>query len=684
MASARVRKTWGLVFVSSHRSGSRTFGNVPGHAPTNSTRICGLKTFVLMFAAICLVSEWCGAATVEHVRRVLAVCAPGASHPAISLFDQNVPGLSQSNLPSGTPVLNPEPTIWKHHKGYVIGGISICLAEMLLISGLLWQHARRKRIAQLLLERLRFEGLISNLSTKFISLPEEQLHLHIEEELRRMGEFLDVQRITLREFSKNGTELATYFSWDVAGIRPSPSLKAEEYLWSAERIRRGTVCLIADLGDLPDDAIAEREYLKKENVVSAAAIPLVVGDTTIGVMSFASTQRRVAWTADLVAQLRVLAEIFSNALKRKNATQALRASLAELRAAESVLRESEERFRLVANYAPVLIWMSGRDKLCTYFNDPWLEFTGRSLHEEIGNGWTQGVHPDDLPRCLETYVQSFDAREEFGMEYRLRRYDGEYRWIQDRGVPRFNQDGSFAGYIGSCIDVTDRKLASEALSTVSGRLIEAQEQERARIARELHDDINQRLAVLAIELDQLKSLPVDASAGLQEKVDELLKSTSDIAVDIQGLSHRLHSPKLEYLGVVSAMRSFCSEFAAQQKVKIDFSSRNVPDRLDEEISLCLFRILQEALSNAVKYSGVRHFEAQLAGSPAEVQLTIRDRGKGFNVEVAQGSSGLGLISMRERVSLVKGSISIHSKPMRGTEVEVRIPFGSQFKQAKVG
>ena len=123
--------------------------------------------------------------------------------------------------------------------------------------------------------------------------------------------------------------------------------------------------------------------------------------------------------------------------------------------------ESEARFRLVANTAPVMIWMSGPDRLCTYFNQPWLEFTGRSTEAERGNGWAEGVHPEDSEKCLETYTKAFDQRQSFQMEYRLRRRDGEYRWIFDLGVPRWNADGSFAGYIGSCLDTTERKRAKK-------------------------------------------------------------------------------------------------------------------------------------------------------------------------------------------------------------------------------
>jgi PAS domain S-box-containing protein len=145
------------------------------------------------------------------------------------------------------------------------------------------------------------------------------------------------------------------------------------------------------------------------------------------------------------------------------------AAFTDLKSAEDAIRESEERFRLVANTAPVLIWMSDADKLCTYFNDPWLEFTGGSLESQLGNGWANGVHSEDLERCLRIYTEAFDRRERFRMEYRLRRHDGEYRWILDIGVPRFNQHRSLGGYIGSCIDVSERKHAEGALQESEGR-----------------------------------------------------------------------------------------------------------------------------------------------------------------------------------------------------------------------
>jgi PAS domain S-box-containing protein len=358
--------------------------------------------------------------------------------------------------------------------------------------------------------------------------------------------------------------------------------------------------------------------------------------------------------------------------------------ISERKHQEAILRESEERFRLVADNTPAMIWMSGADKISTFANKAWLDFTGRSLEAELASGWAEGIHPEDLGRCIDAYAQAFDRREPFRMEYRLRRRDGEFRWILDIGVPRFNQDGSFAGFVGSGVDVTESKLAEESLASVSRRLMEAQEQERVRIAREIHDDIGQRLALLSVEIQQMKEIVPDSLAELRRRMEELEKQTWEISTDAQSLSHELHSSRLEYLGIVSAMRGFCNEFGDKHKVDIDFDNQGVPHTVPPEISVCVFRVLQESLHNALKHSGVQHFEVKLQGSPKEIQLTVRDSGVGFDPELAMNTQGLGLISMLERVKLVKGTISIASRPHSGTEVSVRVPLpaGTLADQAK--
>jgi PAS domain S-box-containing protein len=344
----------------------------------------------------------------------------------------------------------------------------------------------------------------------------------------------------------------------------------------------------------------------------------------------------------------------------------------ERKRAEEGLRESEARFRLVAGSAPVMIWMSGLDKKTTYFNELWLDFTGLS-ETNLLNGLTGIVHPEDWQQGLDTYCQAFDQRQPFRKECRLRRHDGQYRWVLDIGVPRFHKDGSFAGYIGSCIDITDRKLAEDVLTNMSRKLVEAQEQERARIARELHDDINQRIAMLAVELEQLQ----DSPSEVRSRVEELRKHVTEISKDVQGLSHELHSSKLEYLGAVGGMKSWCKEFGERRGIQIEFKSTQLETSVAPEVGLCLFRVLQEALHNAAKHSGVRRIEVQLREDSGEIHFVVSDLGRGFDLETAMRGRGLGLASMQERVRLVDGTIEIQSKPMGGTTVHVRVPLRSE-------
>jgi signal transduction histidine kinase len=218
---------------------------------------------------------------------------------------------------------------------------------------------------------------------------------------------------------------------------------------------------------------------------------------------------------------------------------------------------------------------------------------------------------------------------------------------------------------------THRKHAEEALLGMSGKLIEAQEQERTRISRELHDDIGQRLAMAVIELQELHEDPL-ILPEVRNRMGKLQKQTSEIATDIQSLSHELHSAKLQYLGIAVATKGFCREFGEQQKVEIDFQTHDLPSPVPPDIALCFFRVLQEALHNSAKHSGVRQFEVRLWGTSDEIHLTVADSGAGFDREAAKTSRGLGLTSMQERLRLVGGALSIESQPRRGTTIHARV------------
>jgi PAS domain S-box-containing protein len=347
------------------------------------------------------------------------------------------------------------------------------------------------------------------------------------------------------------------------------------------------------------------------------------------------------------------------------------------RKADLRLRESEKRFRLVADTTPALIWMCDKEGTVTYLNDRRIDFTGRNLAMGFGDAWSAFIHPDDVQSVQAANKRALEQQKEYSKEYRLRRRDGVYRWMLDIAAPRVNGDGSFAGFVGSAVDITDQKIAQEALEKIGGKLIEAQEEERSRIARELHDDICQRLAILSMELEQANRASNGSGGSL--KLEEIRRHCAEIAVDVQALSHKLHSSKLEYLGLAAAIRSFCREFSQQNDVNVQFAEENVPGFLPRDISLSLFRVAQEALHNALKHSGVRRFSVSLRGLANEIQLEISDLGAGFDVEKAMVDRGLGLVSMQERAHLVHGSFTIESTVKSGTKILVRVPLSAQIE-----
>jgi len=217
--------------------------------------------------------------------------------------------------------------------------------------------------------------------------------------------------------------------------------------------------------------------------------------------------------------------------------------------------------------------------------------------------------------------------------------------------------------------MTEARHTQESLRRMSANLINAQEQERTRIGRELHDDVNQKLAMLSVQLEQLRENPADVHSRLQK----LRQEVDDISSDVQALSHELHSSKLEYLGVVKGIQGWCKEFAERQRIEIHFRS-DVTSVLPFEVGVSLLRVLQEAVHNAVKHSGVKHVAVQISQHSGEIHLTVNDPGKGFDIEAAMQGKGLGLISMRERVRLVHGTFAIKSRPMGGTTIDVRVPL----------
>jgi PAS domain S-box-containing protein len=325
--------------------------------------------------------------------------------------------------------------------------------------------------------------------------------------------------------------------------------------------------------------------------------------------------------------------------------------------------------------------MSGPDKKPTYFNRAWLEFTGRSIETELGEGVAVITHPDDYAQCHMIYTTAFDARRPLKKECRLRRHDGEYRWVLDVGVPRFVADGSFAGYIGTCTDVTDHKRAQEALSTLNQQLIRAHEAERTQIARELHDDINQRLAILAIQLEGVKKRLPASLIEPTSQIDAAITQVVELSEDVEALSRGLSSPKLDLLGLAAAAKSFCRDFSEREHVAIHFESDHIPRDLSHDLSLCLYRVLQEAVHNARKHSGTPHVHVSLIGTSHDITLTVQDFGRGFLPTGTTEGRGMGLASMQERLRLIGGQLSIASTLQSGTTIYAQAPLDSRVGPA---
>jgi PAS domain S-box-containing protein len=523
---------------------------------------------------------------------------------------------------------------------------------------------------------VEFETFLFDLSSTFIGLPDERVDEYMVQGFARVGEFLQMDRITLLELYPDRDEMVVAYSWSSAGVpAPAPRVDRRSQPWWVGQVMRGVVSLVRDMEDMPDEAANEREYLRQRGVVSAASIPLRVGGEIAGAMSFITVRRRESWLPETVSRLRAIGDILWNALKRRQAMQARIA-------AEALARESEERFRLIAATAPVIIWMSDRDKRGTYVNEWWTQMTGHRQDVALSDAWMQWVHADDRGPFVETYSRAFDQRVPFHAEYRLQRQDGEFRWMFVQGVPRYDAQRAFAGYIGSTVDITERKAAEEILSTLGQRLLEAQEQERTRLARELHDDINQRLAVHVWSLESVKQRLKKTSPELEHQLAKIIEAAAALTKDVQRLSHRLHSSNLQTLGLEVAAHEMCRELTEQSGVPIAFRSAGTA-AVREDLSVCLYRILQEAVQNALKHSGSAHVVVSLDRSDEAVTLTVQDDGSGFELQQALNGRGLGLISMRERLKLVEGQLTIDTRSPGGTTIRARVPLAPQSAVEKV-
>jgi PAS domain S-box-containing protein len=341
-----------------------------------------------------------------------------------------------------------------------------------------------------------------------------------------------------------------------------------------------------------------------------------------------------------------------------------------------VRRESEERFRVMADSTPVMIKSAGLDGELNFVNKAFLEFTGRRMDETLGIGWAENVHPEDLQGCFEFRTTAFCERRLFRHEYRLRRHDGEYRWIVDTDVPRFDADGKFIGYVGSNVDITDRKSAGE---------LETRVNERTRIARELHDTLLQSFHGLLLRFQTVYSLLPSRPDEAREKLEKAINAASQAIIEGRDAVQALRSSTAEINDLAATIKTFGEELTAREsssippafRVEVEGKPRNLHPTRREEVH----RIAAEALGNAFRHAQARKIEVEIRYEEQQFRLRIRDDGKGIDPEVLSAGrreGHFGLHGMKERAEIADGKLEIWSRDGSGTEIELTIPATSAY------
>ena len=393
-------------------------------------------------------------------------------------------------------------------------------------------------------------------------------------------------------------------------------------------------------------------------VKSSVVMPLTAGGgPLIGVLSFDTMREERAWSQDLLQRLGLVAQICANAIVRKNF--------------EESQRENEERLQLAAHAAGAGLWVMTLANQKVWATRRLRELYGFPPDEALTyQSFLEAIHPEDRAQVGREVARAVQTGGELKLEYRLLAR-GRARWLISLGHSYSPAGGAPDRLMGVTVDITERRETEAALRDLSGKLIQAQEDERARIAKELHDGVSQTLSLLAVEFDLLARRSPSAEQ-IPARLEDFSAQAKALLGEVHRLSHALHPAKLEQLGLAAAVGGLCRDLQGSG-VTVQFEAVDVPRALDSEVALCLYRVCQEALQNVVKHAGVNRAVVLLSASGGELHLNIKDDGLGFDLAARAGLGSLGLVSMRERVRLVRGEIEWETQPGYGTVVRARVP-----------
>jgi PAS domain S-box-containing protein len=355
---------------------------------------------------------------------------------------------------------------------------------------------------------------------------------------------------------------------------------------------------------------------------------------------------------------------------------------------EEALRHNEERLKLALSAAQMGTWEWNLLTGAYTWSDEFLKIFGlvRGEGDVTVDRIISLIHPDDRRYVIQIIKQAAAEAKLYEIEFRILHPDGGVRWVLSKGNAICDTEGKHLLMLGVSLDITRHKAAEEALrrsedalresyqriQDLAGRLIVSQEEERKHIARELHDDLNQRVVSLAITIGKLSRQLSNASESVRNQIAKLEQRTTGLYEHIRQISHELHSPALEHGGLAPALELHCAEFTELSGVKVTLDIFDLSDALSPEVSLCLYRVVQESLRNVARHSGAKSTRVKLTGSGDAVELIVADEGLGFEIRQARARGGLGLASMEERVKLLSGTFQINSQPGLGTEVIVQI------------